>query len=229
MTDSQITLAEFGRLLRRRASTLLLVALVTLGVGIALAVTRPKRYQSQAKVVLTPVLGKNLTFIPAQESLQALINAYAETARSASALAAARQLLGRPLHGTATSFTQAGDDSVTLAATADSPQLAREDTAALLSTFEASMHGNTFFTVSVVSPPSLPTQSVQPRPPLIIGSAAVLGLVLGLLLALLVDYVRREPDHRGPDGRESDRREPDDREPIAREPASAVSEASAPR
>ncbi len=193
MTDSQVTLRELGRLLRRRAPTLLLVALVTLGVGIALAATRPKRYQSQAKVVLTPVLGKNLTFIPAQESLQALINAYAETARAASTVATARQLLGRPLEGTATSFTQAGDDSITLAVTTSSPQVAHDDTVALLQVFQTLMRGNTFFTVSVISPPSLPTQTVQPRPPLIIGSAAILGLVLGVLFALLVNYIRREP------------------------------------
>jgi hypothetical protein len=143
--------------------------------------------------VLTPVLGKNLTFIPAQESLQALINAYAETARSASTVAATRDLLGRPLAGTATSFTQAGDDSITLAVTARSPLIAHEDTVALLRVFQVSMRGNTFFTVNVITAPSLPTQPVPPRPPLIIGSAAVLGLVLGFLLALLVDYIRREP------------------------------------
>ncbi len=190
MTDSQVTLREIGRLLRRRLPTLLLVFLVTLGIGVALAATHTKRYQSQAKVVLTPVLGKNLTFIPAQESLQALINAYAETARSAATVAATRQLLGHPLNGTATSFTQAGDDSVTLAVESTSAQDAYQDTLALLQVFQTSMRGNTFFTVSVISPPSLPTQPVQPRPPLIIGSAAVLGLVLGLLCALLVDYVR---------------------------------------
>jgi uncharacterized protein involved in exopolysaccharide biosynthesis len=193
MADSQVTLREIGALLRRRAPTVLLVLLVTLGVGVALAATRPKRYQSQAKVVLTPVLGKNLTFIPAQESLQALINAYAETARSAGTVAAARQQLGRYLEGTVTTFTQAGDDSITLAATAKSPQIAQADTTALLRVFQASMRGNTFFIVNVISPPSLPTQPIQPRPPLIIGSAAILGLVLGVLCALLVDYVRRKP------------------------------------
>jgi uncharacterized protein involved in exopolysaccharide biosynthesis len=193
MADSQVTLRELGRLLRRRAPTLLLVFLVTLGAGIALAATRPKRYQSTAKVVLTPVLGKNLTFIPAQESLQALINAYAETARSASTVAAARRLLQRPLEGTATSFTQAGDDSITIAATTASPRLAREDTAALLQVFRTSMIGNTFFLVNIISLPSLPTQTVPPRPALIIAAAAVVGLLLGFLLALLVDYIRREP------------------------------------
>jgi len=193
MTDSQVTLRELARLLRRQVPTLLLVFVVTLAGGIALAASRPKRYRAEAKVVLTPVLGKNLTFIPAQESLQALINAYAETARSTATVAATRQLLGRPLGGTATSFTQAGDDSITLAVTATSPQLAYQDTAALLRVFQASMHGNTFFLVNVITPPSLPTQTVPPRPALIIGSAAVLGLVLGFLLALLIDYIRREP------------------------------------
>lgn len=193
MTGSQVTLRDIGGVLRRRAPTVLLVLLVTLGVGVALAVTREKRYQSQAKVVLTPVLGKNLTFIPAQESLQALINAYAETARSAATVAAARRQLGRFLEGTVTTFTQAGDDSITLAATAKSPAIAQADATALLAVFLASMRGNTFFTVNLISPPSLPTQPIQPRPPLIIGSAAILGLVLGMLFALLVDYVRREP------------------------------------
>jgi|HubBroStandDraft_6_1064221.scaffolds.fasta_scaffold129462_2 uncharacterized protein involved in exopolysaccharide biosynthesis len=194
MTDSRLTLGDIGRLLRRRAPTLLLVFAVTLGVGIALAATRAKHYQSQAKVVLTPVLGKNLTFVPAQESLQALINAYAETARSASSVAAAEALLGRPLQGSASSFTQAGDNSVTLTAETASPLIAQQDTAALLKVFQVSMHHNTFFTVSLISPPSLPAQAVQPRPPLIIGSAALLGLVLGIVFATLVDYIRREPE-----------------------------------
>jgi capsular polysaccharide biosynthesis protein len=199
MTDSQVTLREIGQLLRRRALTLLLVFAVTLGVGIALATTRAKRYESQAKVVLTPVLGKNLTFIPAQESLQALINAYAETAHSATTVAAAQRALGRPLNGTATTFTQAGDNSITLAVEAASPLIAGEDTAALLGAFEREMKRNTFFTVGVISPPSLPSQTVPPRPSLIIGSAAVLGLILGILFATLVDYIRRQPREAVPD------------------------------
>jgi uncharacterized protein involved in exopolysaccharide biosynthesis len=212
MTGSQMTLSELAGALRRRIVTLLAVLAVTLGVGVALAASHAKRYQSQAKVVLTPVLGKNLTFIPAQESLQALINAYAETARSAATIAATRQLLGGPLGGVATTFTQAGDDSVTLAVTAASPQRAQRDTTALLQVFEASMRGNTFFIVSVISPPSLPSQPVQPRPALIIGSAAILGLVLGMLAALLVDYVARKPE---PIEGESDADEPQQGEPEA--------------
>lgn len=198
MTDSRLTLRDIGSLLRRRAPILVLVFVVTLGAGIALAATRAKRYQSQAKVVLTPVLGKNLTFIPAQESLQALINAYAETARSSSSVAAAEAVLGRPLEGSASSFTQAGDNSVTLTAETASPLSAQQDTAAMLNVFQASMRRNTFFTASLISPPSLPTQAVQPRPPLIIGSAALLGLVLGILFATLADYIRREPEPHEP-------------------------------
>lgn len=193
MTDSTVTLREIGALLRRRAGTVLLVLLLALVVGVVFAATHSKRYQSQAKIVLTPVLGKNLTFIPAQDSLQALINAYAETARSAATVAAARRALGRNLEGTATTFTQAGDDSIILSATAKSPLIAQQDTAALLRVFQASMQGNTFFTVNVISAPSLPARPIQPRPPLIIGSAVILGLVLGFFLALLVDYARREP------------------------------------
>jgi uncharacterized protein involved in exopolysaccharide biosynthesis len=194
MTSSQgVTLRELGRMLRRRMPVLLLVLVLVLAGGVALAASRPKRYQATAKVVLTPVLGKNLTFIPAQESLQALINAYAETARSSATVAATRQLLGRPLGGTVSSFTQAGDDSITLAVTATTPLLAREDTWALLRVFQSAMHNNTFFTVNLITPPALPTQTVPPRPSLIVGVAAALGLVLGLIVALFVDYIGREP------------------------------------
>jgi uncharacterized protein involved in exopolysaccharide biosynthesis len=193
MTDSQVTLRELARLLRRRAPVLLLVFVLVLGAGIALAASRPKRYQATSKVVLTPVLGKNLAFIPAQESLQALINAYAEIARSAATVAATRQLLGRELSGTVTSFTQAGDDSITLAVSATTPLLAREDARALLQVFQRSMRGNTFFKVSVISSPSLPTATVPPRPTLIAAAAAALGLVLGCLAALLFDYILRAP------------------------------------
>jgi capsular polysaccharide biosynthesis protein len=194
MNSSQgVTLRELGRMLRRRLPVLALVFVLVLAGGVALAASRPKRYQATAKVVLTPVLGKNLTFIPAQESLQALINAYAETARSAATVAATRLQLGRPLGGTVSSFTQAGDDSITLAVTATTPLLAREDTQALLGVFESSMRGNTFFTVSLITPPALPTQTVPPRPPLIIAVAGALGLILGFIVALFIDYIRREP------------------------------------
>jgi uncharacterized protein involved in exopolysaccharide biosynthesis len=198
MTDSQVTLRELARVLRRRAPALLLVFVLVLGGGIALAASRPKRYQATAKVVLTPVLGKNLAFIPAQESLQALINGYAEIARSSAMAAATRQLLGRPLSGTLASFTQAGDDSITLAVTATTPQLAQGDTRALLQAFKESMLGNTFFKVNVISLPSLPTATVPPSPGLIIAAAAVLGLVLGFLAALLLDYALRPPPPAAP-------------------------------
>ncbi|HST55726.1 MAG TPA: Wzz/FepE/Etk N-terminal domain-containing protein [Solirubrobacteraceae bacterium] len=189
--ESQMTLREVAQLLRRRAAVVVLVTLLTLAGGVIVAVTHAKRYQSQAKVVLTPILSSRLTFIPAQDSLQALINAYAETARSRASVQAAEAALGRPLHGTATAFTQAGDNSVTVAVTSATAQTARQDTVALLGVFEAAMAHNAFFSVSLISPPSLPSKPVQPRPPLIVGSAAVLGLVLGVLCAALVDYVRR--------------------------------------
>jgi uncharacterized protein involved in exopolysaccharide biosynthesis len=188
-----VSLREIALLLRRRASTALFVFLVTLGAGVALAVTHTKRYQSQAKIVLTPLLGKQLTIIPAQDSLQALINGYAETAQSTSTANAVQAALRRPLDGTVSAFTQAGDNSITIQVQARTPALAQEDTTALLQVFQASVKQDQLFTATLISPPSLPTQPVQPRPPLIIGSAVVLGAILSVLLAALVDYIRRPP------------------------------------
>jgi uncharacterized protein involved in exopolysaccharide biosynthesis len=186
-----VSLRDIGLLLRRRAALALLVFIVTVGAGVALAVTHTKHYQSQAKLVLTPQLGKQLTIIPAQDSLQALINGYAETAQSISTTNAVENLLGRSLEGTVSAFTQAGDNSVIIQVEASSPALAQEDTTALLRVFQASIKQDQLFTATLISPPSLPTQPVQPRPPLIIGSAVLLGAVLSVLLAALVDYIRR--------------------------------------
>ncbi|HEY7962133.1 MAG TPA: hypothetical protein VID29_09445 [Solirubrobacteraceae bacterium] len=186
-----MSLREIGLLLRRRAPTALFVFLVTLGAGVALAATHTKRYQSQAKIVLTPLLGKQLTIIPAQDSLQALINGYAETAQSSSTADAMQAALGRPLNGTVSAFTEAGDNSVTIQVEARTPAVAQQDTAALLRVFQASIKGDQLFTATLISPPTLPTQPVQPRPPLIIGSALALGAILSVLLAALVDYIRR--------------------------------------
>ena len=189
--SSQVTLRDIVQLLRRRLATVLLVLVVTTGAGTALALAHPKRYESQAKVVLTPQLSNKLTFVPSQDSLQALINANAEAAQSGPAITAARAILRGPLEGTPTAFTSAGDNSITIADDAKSPARAREETTALLRVFEARMAANPFFSLTLISPASLPTAAKPPRPPLIIGSAAVLGLVLGMLFAALVDYIRR--------------------------------------
>lgn len=191
MTDSRVSLREIGLLLRRRAPTVLFVFIVTLAAGVVLAATHAKRYQSQAKVVLTPLLGKQLTIIPAQDSLQALINGYAETAQSTSTSNAVQAQLRRPLEGKVSAFTQAGDNSVTIQVEAATPALAQQDTAALLQVFQASIKQNQLFNATLISPPALPTQAVQPRPPLIIGSAILLGAILSVLIAALVDYIRR--------------------------------------
>jgi uncharacterized protein involved in exopolysaccharide biosynthesis len=193
VNDSRVSLREIGLLLRRRMPTVLFVFLVTLAAGVVLAVTHPKRYQSQAKIVLTPLLGKQLTIIPAQDSLQALINGYAESAQSTATTDAVQAQLRRPLEGTASAFTQAGDNSITIQFEARTPARAQEDTTALLRIFQTSIRQNQLFTATLISPPSLPTQPVQPRPPLIIGSAALLGAILSVLFAALVDYIRRPP------------------------------------
>jgi uncharacterized protein involved in exopolysaccharide biosynthesis len=191
VTDSRVSLREIGLLLRRRAPTVLFVFIITLAAGVVLAVTHAKRYQSQAKVVLTPLLGKQLTIIPAQDSLQALINGYAETAQSTSTSNAVQAQLHRQLDGKVSAFTQAGDNSVTIQVEAATPALAQQDTAVLLQVFQATIKQDQLFNATLISPPSLPTQAVQPRPPLIIGSAIVLGAILSVLLAALVDYIRR--------------------------------------
>lgn len=170
----------------------LVIAIVALCVGLSVlfAETRPARYESTATIALTPDPQNGQGLISA-DNLSALLGTYAQTAKSTVTLSRAGQLLGRPLPADIDTSTEAGTGILRISAKAGSPSAAAESARAVAQAFEESLRDNRLLVATLVDPPAPPASPVQPRPPLIIGVAAVLGLFFALLAALGLEHFRR--------------------------------------
>ncbi|HTA98475.1 MAG TPA: polysaccharide biosynthesis tyrosine autokinase [Solirubrobacteraceae bacterium] len=154
----------------------------------AYAATRTKLYESTATIAFTPN-PKQGDFLPS-ENLNALLSTYAAVAKSDQNLGAAAQLLGHKVSGTVSTSTGNGSGILEIIVEATSPHGAAEDTGAVTRAFVHSVEGNGLLVPSVVNPPSESNTALQPRPPLIISLAAVLGLIVGIMVALGLDKFR---------------------------------------
>jgi capsular exopolysaccharide synthesis family protein len=177
--------AEILKTIAARRWVVVIVFAITVGAAAAFAYTKPKEYESTATVAFLPkpVNGN----IVSSDDLQSIITTYAQTVQSEVTLQRAARLAGGALPGTVSTGTQAGSGVLQIIGRAGEPAaallIARSTTAAFMSEGANS----TVLSASVIGPPTLPTTPVQPRPPLIIGIGAVLGLLLGALVALLYD------------------------------------------
>src|SRR5436305_11307153 len=88
----------------KRRWLVLLVMVLTVGLGTALAISRPKKYDSTATVAVTPDFTRG-NFVP-PDTVSALVQTYAQTAKSAITKARANQLAGRKLPGSVKTGTQ---------------------------------------------------------------------------------------------------------------------------
>src|SRR3954464_2141579 len=174
----------------KRRWVVLWVTVICVGVAAAFASTRPPRYESTATIALTPdpKTGQGLV---SSDNLSALLGTYVQTAKSTLILRRAEQVLGRPLPGTIDTATQAGTGILHISAVADTPAAAAEAAGGVAQAFQESIRDNQVLVATLVDPPSPSTTPVQPRPPLIMGVAAVLGLFAGLAAALLLEQFRR--------------------------------------
>jgi receptor protein-tyrosine kinase len=103
----------------------------------------------------------------------------------------AETLLGRPLPGEVRTSTKAGTGILEITGRARKPADAASTARATAEAFRQSLSSNRLLTADIVNPAEPPDSPVQPRPPLIIGIAAVLGLLAGLLLAFAIEHLRR--------------------------------------
>jgi capsular exopolysaccharide synthesis family protein len=180
---------DFLSILWRRR---VLVALVFAGCVLAAAAyaySKPKRYESTATIAFTPNPSKGQDFLPS-ENLSALLSTYAEVAKSNQNRLAARALLGHSIPGSVSTSTGAGNGILQISGTDTSPQGAAETASAISSAFVHSIENNGLLVPSIVNPPVASSTPLQPRPPLIISIAAVLGLIAGVLFALALDSFR---------------------------------------
>ena len=110
----------FGLALKRRW-VVLLVLLLTAGLGAAFAFSQPKRYEAVATIALTPDTKSDAGFVPA-DTLNALVQTYAQTARSRVNIRRAGQLNGGALPGTVETETQEGAGILRIVGQDTSPQ-----------------------------------------------------------------------------------------------------------
>lgn len=158
------------------------------------ALTRPARYEATATIALTPDVRRGQGFV-ASDNLSALLSTYAETAKSTVNLQRASAILNeRRLPGTIDTETQAGTGILKIVGRSTSRQGAVDAARATAQAFQASIADNRLLIAVLVDPPTLPAKPIQPRPPLIIGVAALLGLLGGSMFAFAVDRLRRRVD-----------------------------------
>jgi capsular exopolysaccharide synthesis family protein len=173
----------------KRRWVVLWVLIVCVGVAAAFASTRAPRYQSTATIALTPSAKAGLGLV-SSDNLTAVLGTYAQTAKSTLILRRAEQILGRPLPATIDTATQAGTGILRISAVATDPAAAATAAGAVAQAFEESIRSNQVLVPTLVDPPSPSTTPMQPRPPLIIGVAVVLGLFAGLAAALALEQFR---------------------------------------
>ena len=179
----------FALALKRRW-TVVLVMLLTAGLGAAFAFTQPKRYESVATIALTPDTQAETGFVPS-DTLNALVQTYAQTARSQVNIERAEQLNNGPLPGTVDTETQEGAGILRIVGEDTTPAGAATTARVVAEAFLDSIDGNGLLQAGIVDPPAAPNSPVQPRPPLIIAVSALLGLVAGLMLAYALESFRR--------------------------------------
>jgi succinoglycan biosynthesis transport protein ExoP len=166
------------------------ITILTLASAAAFAFTQPSRYESTAVLALTPNPedGQGLF---AADNLTALLGTYAQTAKSTVTLRRAESELGRPLPAEIETATEAGTGILRIIARSESPQDAAVAASATASAFRSSIADNDLLDVTLVDPAAPSATPVQPRPPLILGVAGVLGLFAGILAAFALETFRR--------------------------------------
>jgi tyrosine-protein kinase len=183
-------LRDFFNLAWKRRWVVLGVLVTTLAVSVPAILGRPTLYESTAVLAITPDVtqGQGLA---ASDSLSALLRTYAETAESSVNLARARDVLGRSFSADMDTSTEAGTGILRISARTENPRESAAVAAAVTKAFQDSIADNKLVVATLVDPASPETSPVQPRPPLLFGVAAVLGLVGGLLLAFALEHFRR--------------------------------------
>jgi|tagenome__1003787_1003787.scaffolds.fasta_scaffold20970890_2 succinoglycan biosynthesis transport protein ExoP len=175
----------------KRRWIVLWMVVIAVAAAAVFASSRPARYESTATIALTPdpKTGQGLV---SSDNLSALLGTYAQTAKSTLILQRAERILGRTsIPAEIDTSTQAGTGILRISATSEDPNQAAEAARAVAQAFQESIEDNQVLVATLVDPPSPSTTPVQPRPPLIMGVAAVLGLFAGLAAALLLEQFRR--------------------------------------
>jgi polysaccharide biosynthesis transport protein len=174
----------------KRRGIVILVFLLTTGLGAVFAFSQPKKYESVATIAFTPNVQEGQGFLPS-DALESLVLTYGETAKSSVNVNRAESLNGGPLPGSVDTATEEGAGILRVIGSDTSRQGAATTARAVARAFLASIQNNQLLVGRVVDPAAPPESPVQPRPPLIIAVSALLGLAAGLMLAYALEHFRR--------------------------------------
>lgn len=186
-------LRELARIAWRRRWIVLLVMGITLISAALFALSLPKKYESTATIALTPDASEGQGFI-ASDNLATLLGTYASTAESNINLVRAERLLGRPLEADVDASTEQGTGILRITAKSEDPREAQNVARVAAQAFIQSLDSNPLLVAQIVDPAGLPVDAVQPRPPLILMVALLIGSLLGLMCAYAIDQFRRRID-----------------------------------
>jgi capsular exopolysaccharide synthesis family protein len=188
-----VDLRDLIALAWKRRWVVLGVFAITLVASAPAIFSRPTEYESTAVVALTPDVKQGQGLV-ASDSLSALLATYAETAKSSINLARAEKVLGRKLNASIDTSTEGGSGILRITARTTDPRDAAAAAAATAQAFQDSITDNKLMIATLVDPASPEFSPVQPRPPLLLGVAALLGLFGGVLLAVALEQFRRRID-----------------------------------
>jgi capsular polysaccharide biosynthesis protein len=172
----------------RRRIVVGLVFVLCVGAAAAYAYSQPKRYEAAATITFMPNPHQG-QFIPS-ENLSALLSTYAVIAGSDQNLTAASAILGHHLTGSVSTSTAAGSWVLEIFSEDASPRGAAETVRAATQALVNYIHSNGVVIPTIVNPPAASNVPSQPRPGLTISVAVVIGLIAGVLLALLLENLR---------------------------------------
>ncbi|MGH2937678.1 MAG: Wzz/FepE/Etk N-terminal domain-containing protein [Solirubrobacterales bacterium] len=171
---------------KRRLVVVLVLVLCVVGAGLY-AISQPKKdYASYSTIAFLP--DPETKTVTSPESLSSLLSTYAVVAQSERTLDAAEKILGHPLSGNVIANVAGG--SLVMGITSEAPTAdgAAETASAATKALIKAISGNGVFKPNVVNRPlaaSAPMESRSTK--LVIAVAVVVGLIGGVLLALLIE------------------------------------------
>jgi capsular exopolysaccharide synthesis family protein len=177
---------------------LLILTVLVLSVGGAalFAFSREEQYASDVQLAITPrVLEGDGTsgFIPPAETVSTVLQTFSKVAASDRNISEAEESCGGPLPGSVSSSTDVDHAVLTITGKGDTPESAAT-TARLATESFLDLAPTQLVDIRQLNRARPPTSALPPHPPLIIGVAALLGLIAGFLLALFAEQIRQRID-----------------------------------
>jgi capsular polysaccharide biosynthesis protein len=180
-------LKEILSVIWKRKLIVILVLVCCVAAAAAYAFSQPKKdFASSATIAFLP--NPETKTVVSPESLSSLLSTYAVVAESERTLKSAEAILGHPLPGSVVASVAGGSLVLGITSQAPTGEGAAETAQAATKALIKSISGNGVFQPNVVNRPIVEAEPVESRSKkLVIAVAAIVGLIGGVLLALLIE------------------------------------------